>query len=134
MAWALNKDEPPRFVEVDERIDANATSYEEALDKAGYVIQISSCADPIDGDAYRLTIRQNHGTVDYRYHLDLTGIDGQIAAVLARDFPELLEVLRRLKPLTQLMIDENVDSVARDQLLRNLDEKIEKERKRPKSR
>lgn len=90
------------FTEVDDpTYDKEIGSVEEAIAKAGYIIQLSSDSENADGGFIRL---YSTAAADKpRYFIDIMGLTEGIATLVARDFPSLIETLRQIHPLVALV-------------------------------
>lgn len=83
-------------------------NYIGALMKAGYLKQLSSLAH--ESEHSEITLYARSDTQKPKYYIDVTGYLGQMAVLIADDFPALISTLKEIAPLIALIgLDQQVD-------------------------
>ena len=70
------------------------------LNEAGYLKQLTSL---VDGEHSEITLYATSKSDKPRYYIDITGNVGQMAVLLANDFPHLIATLKEIAPLISLV-------------------------------
>ncbi|MDO8769360.1 MAG: hypothetical protein Q7K57_11785 [Burkholderiaceae bacterium] len=78
----------------------SGNGYQAQLNEAGYLRQLTSIVDPEHSE---ITLYATSKTDKPRYYIDITGNVGQMAVLLANDFPHLIATLKEIAPLVSLV-------------------------------
>lgn len=101
----------------DPTFDEGSASFDEAIAKAGYTIQLSSDGENAEGGFIRLYT--TNAVEKPRYFIDIMGLTEGIATLVARDFSSLIETLRQIQPLIELVrLDQFSTARVADQMKR----------------
>ncbi|GGY22654.1 hypothetical protein [Paludibacterium paludis] len=76
--------------------------YGDALYESGYTVMIDSEIDSVD-DGASVTVYSTERADKPQFFIDVWGRETQLASLVADDFPGLVETLRHIDPLLQLI-------------------------------
>ncbi len=76
--------------------------YGDAIFESGYQVMIDSEIDVVD-DSANVTVYSTDRKDKPQFYIDLWGRNNQLAALVAHDFPSLVETLRHIEPLLQVI-------------------------------
>jgi len=90
------------FEEAQEPVDQEAgDDYAQNILKAGYFHQI--CTETHESSGAEVSLYETNDSGKPRYFIDVWGVSQQIAGLIARDFPHLLQTMKALAPLVSLV-------------------------------
>ncbi len=90
------------FIEVDDpTVFQDIDGVEESIAKANYHKEISSYED--DSDGAFVQVYETNDKNKPKFYIQIMGINSDIATLVARDFPALIETLRQIHPLLTLI-------------------------------